>query len=245
MFFDPLFYLVAATSVVLLGLAKGGLVGVGLLATPLLALVIPPLEAAAAMLPIMLLQDTIAVWTYRHSWDGRILTVMLPGVVIGVGAAWFTAASLAVESSVRLAVGIMLLLLVLGEWCWRAGLAMIRRERQVLSWHYEEFAPKPHRPPVAIGVAAGVAAGFAGLLANAASPPFLIYMLSQRLEKLTIVGTAVLFFAGADLAKVPGLLLLGQLTPATLLVSASLFPLAIATNFAGIWLVRRMPNDMF
>ena len=52
---DPLTLLVLAIAVVLLGLAKGGLSGVGALATPLVALVLPP-TMAAALLPAGQLQ---------------------------------------------------------------------------------------------------------------------------------------------------------------------------------------------
>ena len=58
---DPLFYLFAIPAVIMLGLSKGGFSGVGMVSTPLLALVMPPLEAAAMLLPILLLQDAISV----------------------------------------------------------------------------------------------------------------------------------------------------------------------------------------
>jgi len=59
---DPLFYALAVPAVIALGLSKGGFVGVGQMATPVLALVMPPLEAAAIFLPIMIAQDAAAVW---------------------------------------------------------------------------------------------------------------------------------------------------------------------------------------
>ena len=55
-----------ACAVTCLGLAKGGFIGFGLVATPLLALAVSPLQAAAILLPIMLLQDLISTWTYRR-----------------------------------------------------------------------------------------------------------------------------------------------------------------------------------
>ena len=51
---DPLFYLVAIPAVTLLGLGKGGFVGFGMIATPLVALVVQPLEGAAILLPILI-----------------------------------------------------------------------------------------------------------------------------------------------------------------------------------------------
>lgn len=54
---------------IFLGLAKGGFSGVGTAATPLLALYLPPLEAAALLLPILLCQDVISVYVFRREWD--------------------------------------------------------------------------------------------------------------------------------------------------------------------------------
>ena len=51
---DPLFYLLAIPAVTLLGLGKGGFAGLGMISTPLLALVVPPLEGAAILLPILI-----------------------------------------------------------------------------------------------------------------------------------------------------------------------------------------------
>src|SRR5687768_9208656 len=89
---DPPFYAFAVPAVIMLGLSKGGFSGMGMAATPLLALVLPPLEAAAMLLPIILLQDALSCWIYRRVWDPWNLKVMLPGAVIGIAAAWLLAA---------------------------------------------------------------------------------------------------------------------------------------------------------
>src|SRR5262245_36513182 len=78
---DPLFFLLAATAVILLGLSKGGFFGLGLMALPLMSLVVPPLQAAAIILPTVLAQDVLTVWTYRHDWSAWNLKVMIPSVV--------------------------------------------------------------------------------------------------------------------------------------------------------------------
>ena len=64
---DPLFYLVATVAVITFGLSKGGFAGVGLIATPLLSLVVPPLQALGILLPILLVQDAVSVWAYRKA----------------------------------------------------------------------------------------------------------------------------------------------------------------------------------
>jgi uncharacterized membrane protein YfcA len=221
---DPLFYLVASVAVICFGLAKGGFVGIGFLATPLLALVVPPMQAVTALLPIMLVQDAVSVWAYRKTWDRFILLVMLPGVLIGIGLAWLIVARVTIDSHIRIIVGLTVLALVIEHWI---------------------GSGEPRRPSAGLGVLSGIASGFAGLLANAASGPFLTYVLPQRLEKEVFVGTTAIFFAATDLIKVPPLVLAQQFTLLGLMSSALLLPLAIATNFLGIWLVRRTSTHLF
>src|ERR1041385_2062129 len=87
MFSDPAFLAAAFIAVLLLGLAKGGFSGIGMAATPLLALTMPPFKALAILLPILMMQDVISVWWSRHRWDPWNVKVMLPGAVVGTGLA--------------------------------------------------------------------------------------------------------------------------------------------------------------
>jgi len=54
---NPLFWLTAVIAVIITGISKGGFGGVGLLAVPLMALTISPLQAAGIMLPILIVMD--------------------------------------------------------------------------------------------------------------------------------------------------------------------------------------------
>src|SRR6476646_8395348 len=117
---DPLFYAFAVPAVVFLGLSKGGFSGIGMVSTPLLAIIMSPLEAAAILLPIILVQDVVSVWVYRRVWDPWNLKVMLPGAVIGIGMAWLFAAYVS-DAAVRLMVGALALGFV--------GYAFFRRNR--------------------------------------------------------------------------------------------------------------------
>ena len=112
---DPLFYVVAMPAVMFLGLSKGGFSGIGMVSTPLLAIVMPPLEAAAILLPIILVQDVVSAWVYRRVWDPWNLKVMMPGAVLGVGAAWLLAAYVS-DAAVRLVVGLIALGFVAYAW---------------------------------------------------------------------------------------------------------------------------------
>ena len=84
LFHDPLTLAVIVVAVVLVGLAKGGFAGFGALATPLLATVLPPAQAAALLLPILIAQDVIGVWNFRRDWDRWIVAWMLPSTLLGL-----------------------------------------------------------------------------------------------------------------------------------------------------------------
>jgi uncharacterized protein len=224
---DPLFYLLAVPAVVALGMSKGGFAGVGQMATPMLALVIPPLEAAAIMLPIMIVQDAAALWVYRKDWNGRILLIVIPGAIVGIGAAWALAAHIS-DAAVRVFIGTTTIAFVLYNWI---GASRIARE--------------VGSPAVASGVFWGALSGFTSTICQAGGPPYQMYVLSQRLPKMTFVGTTAIFFATMNWLKVIPYVALGQFSGKGLATSLVLLPLAIATNMLGFWAVRVTPQELF
>ncbi len=62
---EPWFYLAAAVSVLIVGIAKGGLGGgIGVVAVPLMAVLVSPAQAAAIMLPVLMVTDALALRVY-------------------------------------------------------------------------------------------------------------------------------------------------------------------------------------
>jgi hypothetical protein len=112
---DPSFYLLAAVAVILLGLSKGGFFGLGVMALPLMSLSVPPLQAAAIILPTVLAQDALTVWTYRRDWSAWNLKIMIPSMAAGIAIAALFAASLS-AAHIRLAIGIIAGAFVLRHW---------------------------------------------------------------------------------------------------------------------------------
>jgi len=230
---DPLFYLLAIPSVILLGLGKGGFAGLGMISVPLLTFSVPTLQGAAILLPILITQDAISVWNYRRDWSAWNLKVLIPGGVVGmvIGTLF---ASYVSNAAIELAVGIIGLSFVLYRWVGR--------------WLWPHLAPaaeKPRRPHPVLGIFWGALASFMSLLVNVGAPPYQIHILPQKLDKLTFVGTTVIFFAFLNLMKITPYFLLGQFSTRNFATSAALLPLAVAANVLGIWLVRKMPTEPF
>jgi uncharacterized protein len=225
---DPVFYAVALPAVLLMGLSKGGFAGLGLLALPLMTLAVSPIQAAAIMLPILLVQDVVSVWSYRHSWDSRNLTILLPAASFGIVLGYLLAAYVS-EAAVILAVGAVSVAFAL---------------RHLMRAAYG-LKPKPKPADIGRGMFWGTLTGFTSMVAHAGGPPFQIYVLPQRLTRDVFVGTGAILFALINWIKVPPYLALGQFTGENLSTSAALFPAAVAATFLGVRLVRRVDGERF
>jgi uncharacterized membrane protein YfcA len=222
---DWTFYLAAIPAVILLGLSKGGFAGVGIAATPLLALSLPPLEAAALLLPILISQDLVSLYVYRREWDAANLKATLPGALIGMAVAWLVAARIS-DDAVRIGIGLIGVTFVLQSW----------RQRHALD---------PRIMSRASGWIWGGLSGFTSFLTQGGGPPFQVYILPQRLPKLVLVGTTTIFFAVLNALKIGPYMALGQFNATNLTTSLALMPIAIGANMAGVYLVRHMPTGLF
>ncbi|CAN5458004.1 sulfite exporter TauE/SafE family protein [soil metagenome] len=222
---DPFFYVLAVPAVIFLGLSKGGFAGVGIAATPLLALYLPPLEAAALILPVLITQDMISIYVYRRDWDASNLKILLPGAALGMALAWLLAAHIS-DNAVRLTIGLIGVAFVANVWRKRAEI-------------------EPTRMGPSAGVFWGALSGFTSFMTQAGGPPFQVYVLPQRLPKMVLVGTTTLFFAAVNSMKIIPYFMLGQFHAGNFATSLALLPLAIAANFGGIWLVKHTPTGLF
>ncbi len=224
---DLYFWIIAVLAVFIVALSKSGLVGsLGLVAVPMLSLVMPARDAAGMMLPLLLVMDAIAVWTYRKDADWRILRIMLPGAAIGtlIGWALWTVVS---DAMVLLFVGVITLLFILD------ALLPLRKKLEGLP---------PSKP---WGVFWGGFSGFTSFISHTGGPPFQIYTLPQKLTPVNYSGTTAFFFAIVNSAKLIPYFFLGQLNVANLTHAAILAPLAIVGVLVGVWLVRRISIKRF
>ncbi|WP_202367348.1 sulfite exporter TauE/SafE family protein [Mesorhizobium sp. L-2-11] len=226
---DPWFYAAAIPAVILVGLSKGGFGGaVGFVGVPLMALAMPPVQAAAILLPILCLMDIVSVWTWWGVYDRKMLADMMPGAVIGIGLGWLTAALVTAEM-VRLIVGAVAIIFVL-RWVY------------LQMRHGASHSAEPNRAAAAFW---GTVAGFTSFVAHVGGPPFQVYALPIRLHPKVLSGTAAIFFAATNALKLIPYFALGQFDATNLTASAVLVPLAPLSTIAGAWLVRRMRAELF
>jgi uncharacterized membrane protein YfcA len=225
---DPIFYLFAIPAVLLIGLAKGGFSGLGALAMPLIALGMDPIRGAAILLPILIVQDAVSVAAFRKSWDGYVLTAMLPGAALGVLLGWWFAASVSTDA-ILVAVGAIALLFG-GYRLWAERGGRIAASSKSPAW---------------VGALFGVATGFTSQIAHAGGPPFQMWVMPRRLSRDAFIGTTAIFFAALNWIKVPAYVALGQFTLANALATLALLPFALLGSLAGIRLIRKVAPERF
>ncbi len=222
---DPFFYGIAAVAVLIVGISKGGFGGgLGVVGVPLMSLAIPPLQAAAILLPILCVMDLVGLWAFRGRVDTRNLRIILPGATLGIVVATFTFGYVS-EAAIR--VGLGLIAVVFG------------------ALYYLTPAP-PARPVSHLrgGIWSAVS-GFTSFVAHAGGPPLNFYLLPQRLDRTLYAGTTIVFFAVVNYLKLIPYTMLGEFDTTNLTSAAILLPLAPVGVLLGAWLHRRVSQPVF
>ena len=223
---DPWFYAAAVPAVLLMGLSKSGFAsGFGALATPLMALTIPVPQAAAIMLPLLLIMDGAGLQRLWRERDPALLRLLLPAGLLGslVGTALFGVFSVATVSGV---VGALTLLFL--------------AQRLAFPPH-----PAGAPPPKALGFVLAIASGFTSFVAHAGSPPISAYTLSLRLPPIRYAATMAVFFAAVNLSKWIPYAWLGLIDLRNMGTALVLMPLAPLGVWLGVRLTRHIRPTWF
>ncbi len=224
---EPWQWVVAAAAAFLVGLSKTGIAGLGILSVALFATVLPARASVGVVLIVLLAGDVVAVGLYRReaAWAHLVRLFPWAGAGVVLGALAFGQMD---DAAVRYLIGGVLVALV--------GLQYLRRSRPA--------APEDAPNPWFVG-SIGLAAGVTTMIANAAGPLMILYLLSMRLPKLRFVGTAAWFFLILNLFKVPFSYGLGLIGPASLGLSLRLAPFAVLGAVSGRWVIERLDQRLF
>jgi uncharacterized membrane protein YfcA len=224
---DPTFYILAAIAVIIVGLSKSGFgSGIGVLGVPLMALVIPPAQAAAIMLPLLCVMDIFNVFHYRSRFDRPNLIILVPAALVGILLGTFTFRYLT-DAHIRILLGVISILFVINFFVGRRN------------------GGKKTGPDRVKGSIWGAIAGFTSFGVHAGGPPVNIYLLPQKMDKTIFVGTTVIFFTIVNYVKLVPYAYLGQLSGDNLLTSLILAPLVPLGFWLGIKLHDRVNEALF
>ncbi len=223
---DPWFYAVAVPAVLLLGMSKSGFgAGFGSLAVPMMALAVTVPQAAAILMPVLLVMDLMGIAAFRKQVDRRLLKFLLPFGLIGIG----IGALLFRVLDARVVAGIV------------GGLTLVFLAQRLL------FPPRPDArpPPRWVGVLLTAASGFTSFVAHAGGPPLNAYIIPMRLSPLVFTGTLAFFFFFINLAKWVPYAWLGLLDLRNMATSLALLPFAPIGVWAGVRIAHRIRPRLF
>ena len=180
------FVLLVSLCGLIIGLAKGGVIGpvAGALTLPLLSQIMTVTEAVGVTLPLFIIADVFALRFYWREWDINLIGLMMPMALVGIIIGTTLLTNLP-DGLLRPIVGILTLLLI----AYKLG------SESLTGYSY---APRKWH-----GYLAGLGSGFGSALANIGGPLATAYLLLQGLNPKAFVGTVTLYFAIVNWTRVP------------------------------------------
>ncbi len=228
----------AALAAALVGLSKTGFgAGAGLVAVPLMTTVLGPLGMLPVMLLVLIAGDLFSVVHYLRLHDTRNLLLLLPGLVVGVGAGyaalhWFRGLE-AADLWLRRMIGFLAVGFVLFQFY------RFRRAGRSAG------TPGVYRPRLWHGTGIGACSGLTSTLAHAGGPLIVLYLLPQKLGRKVFVGTIIKFFFVANLLKLVVYLHGGLYSAARGGLALALVPPVVVGTFVGRYLNTRFSDRAF
>jgi uncharacterized membrane protein YfcA len=223
---DPFFYMVAVPAVLLLGISKSGFgAGFGSLAVPLMALAVTVPQAAAILMPVLLLMDVLGMAAFRNDFDKRLLKFIVPFGVLGIVVGTLLFKLLDARTVAAIVGGFTLLFLA----------------QRLL------FTPKADSPPPPrwLGGLLATTAGFTSFIAHAGGPPINAYVIPMRLSPIKFTATMAFFFFVVNLCKWIPYAWLGLLDMRNMATSLVLLPVAPLGVWVGVRWARRIQPVLF
>lgn len=222
-----------AITAFLVGIAKTGVPGVGIIAVPLIAIVLPDAKASVGLLlPLLIFADLFSAGYYRRKAQWSHIIRLLPWALTGIVAGYFTMKHINSQHLKPVIGGIVLTMLALKYW------QSVRKKC--------DCPEETHTPTHwAFVVVLGFFAGLTTMMANAAGPVMIIYLLAMHLQKTEFVGTAAWFFFIANWIKLPFMISLGLVNGQSLKLNATLFPIIAVGAITGILILKHIPQKIF
>ncbi|MFM2318785.1 MAG: hypothetical protein RLZZ215_1406 [Pseudomonadota bacterium] len=220
-------WLLTLMAVTIVGISKGGFGGgFGMLAVPIMALAMPPMLAAAILLPVLCAMDLMALRAYWGRWSLEHIKITLPAALIGTMVGAFTFQYLNADH-IRFVIGLI-----------STGFALNNWFKPAQGWI-------KNKPGANVGRFWGFTSGLTSFVSHTGGPPLSVYLLPQQLDKTTLQATTVLFFTAVNYFKLLPYTLLGQLNFANIKISLLLLPMAALAIGIGVYLHKRVSDKLF
>jgi len=215
-------------SAILIGMAKTGLSGLGLMVVPLLASAFGGRPSVGLLLPILIFADVFAVVYYNRHAQWKYILRLLPWALAGIVIATLVGKSISDVTFKRLLAGMVLFGIVLLVW--------------------QDIKSKNVKVPESRWFSAilGLLGGFATMIGNAAGPVMALYLLSVRLPKNNFIGTGAWFFMIINISKVPLHIWSWEtITAQSFKLNLLMIPAIAVGAILGIFLVKFIPEKAY
>ncbi len=229
----PADWMIVVIGALLVGLGKGGLVGVGNLTVVLFAMVFEAKASVGLLLPVLISADIVAITVYRRHADWKLLARLLPWMVVGILIGYVLFGMMSDQVVRRLIGGIVLLMTFI-----QIGRLVAAKSR---------WGDLAEQLPHSLGFRSflGLLGGFATMVANAAGPVSQLYFISVGLPKLAFIGTGAWCFFLVNVFKVPFQAHLGIINLSSLQISLTLAPVAMLGAWIAPRIVHLIPQKLF
>ncbi|MCM8818080.1 MAG: sulfite exporter TauE/SafE family protein [Candidatus Omnitrophica bacterium] len=209
----------------LIGVSKTGIPGVGILAIPLTAMILPAKASTGIILPMLIMGDIFAVSYYRKKAIWKYIFRLLPFATFGIIIGYFLMQKIN-DQQLSKFIGIIIITILFLNWYWN------KKEIKIPESIY--FAPLM-----------GLFAGITTMMANAAGPILIIYLLAMKLPKTEFVGTGAWYFFILNWFKVPFSTKLGLINIYSLKLNFLLIPGITLGALLGIIFLKKIPQKIF
>jgi uncharacterized protein len=221
-------WLLFLTCGLLIGMAKTGLSGAGLMIVPIMAGIFGGKLSVGIVLPMLIFADVFAVTYYHRYASWRYVLLALPWAFLGVVTATLYG-NLIDDKTFK---SVMAIIILLGIALMIAQDAFINSKKVPDTWWFAAML--------------GLTGGFTTMIGNAAGPVMSLYLLSMHLPKNNFIGTAAWFFLIINLLKVPfHVFSWHTITLQTLTIDLAAIPAILLGVLLGIKSVKMIPEKVY
>ena len=211
-------------AVFLLGLAKSGIKGIGIIIVVIMALVFGEKASTGILLTLLISADVLAVIYYNRHAQWHFIKKLMPWMVIGVLVGVWIGNDISEDLFKK-----MMAVIIIGS--------------VILMFYFENKKSIAIPNNLWFSSSAGFLSGFSTMIGNLAGPISNIYFLAMRLPKNEFIGTAAWMFFIINVFKLPFHILVWKtINKETLVLNSVMIPVLIIGFYLGVRIVKMISN---
>jgi uncharacterized membrane protein YfcA len=211
-------------AVFLLGLAKSGIKGIGIIIVVIMALVFGEKASTGVLLTLLISADILAVIYYNRHAQWHFIIKLMPWMVIGVLVGVWMGNDISEDLFKK-----MMAVIIIGS--------------VILMLYFENKKSIAIPNNLWFSSSAGFLSGFSTMIGNLAGPVSNIYFLAMRLPKNEFIGTAAWMFFIINVFKLPFHILVWKtINKETLVLNSVMIPVLVIGFYLGVRIVKMISN---